>query len=77
MNPKILLVDDEEHVLSGYKRNLRPHFDIVTSTSGKLALSTLKQEGPFAVVVSDYKMPEMNGNQFLSHVKILHRILLE
>ncbi|MBK7105404.1 MAG: response regulator [Ignavibacteriae bacterium] len=69
MNPKILLVDDEEHVLSGYKRNLRSHFEIITSTSGKLALSTLKQEGPFAVVVSDYKMPEMNGNQFLSHVK--------
>ncbi|MBK8944139.1 MAG: response regulator [Ignavibacteriae bacterium] len=69
MNPKILLVDDEEHVLAGYRRTLRSHFEIFTSTSGKLALSTLKQEGPFAVVVSDYKMPEMNGNKFLSLVK--------
>ena len=69
MTPKILLVDDEEHVLSGYKRSLRGHFDIHTAESGKLGLATIKKEGPFAVVVSDFKMPEMNGNQFLSFVK--------
>jgi len=69
MTSKILLVDDEDHILSGYKRNLRGHFDIHTAESGKLGLATIKKEGPFAVVVSDFKMPEMNGNQFLSFVK--------
>ena len=30
MLSKILLVDDEEHILSGYKRNLRSHFEVHT-----------------------------------------------
>lgn len=71
MSPKILLVDDEEHVLSGYKRNLRSHFDVHTAESGKLGLVSIQKNGPFAVVVSDFKMPEMTGNQFLSHVKVV------
>lgn len=69
MAPKVLLVDDEEHVLSGYKRNLRSHFDVYTAAGGKLGLISVQKDGPFAVVVSDFKMPEMNGNQFLSQVK--------
>lgn len=71
MNSKILLVDDDENVLAGYKRNLRNHFEIFTANSGKLGISEIHKEGPFAVVVSDFKMPEMNGTQFLSHVKDL------
>jgi response regulator RpfG family c-di-GMP phosphodiesterase len=69
MAHKILLVDDEEHVLSGFKRNLRTHFEVFTAAGGKLGLETIKHDGPFAVVVSDFKMPEMNGNQFLANVK--------
>lgn len=69
MLPKILLVDDEEHILSGYKRNLRGHFEVHTAEGGKFGLAAIKKEGPFAVVVSDFKMPEMNGNQFLSQVR--------
>jgi len=72
MNSKILLVDDDENVLAGYKRNLRNHFEIFTANSGKFGISTIHKEGPFAVVVSDFKMPEMNGTQFLSHVKDLN-----
>ncbi len=71
MLPKILLVDDEEHVLSGYKRNLRNNFDVETADSGQLGLKKVKNEGPFAVVISDFKMPEMNGNQFLKGVKTI------
>jgi response regulator RpfG family c-di-GMP phosphodiesterase len=69
MAQKILLVDDEEHILSGFKRNLRTHFEVFTAVGGKLGLEVIKHDGPFAVVVSDFKMPEMNGNQFLSNVK--------
>ncbi len=71
MKPKILLVDDEDHVLSGYRRNLRHKFTILTANSGQLGLAKIKEEGPFSVIVSDFKMPEMNGNQFLSKVKTL------
>jgi response regulator RpfG family c-di-GMP phosphodiesterase len=71
MLPKILLVDDEEFVLSGYKRNLRNQFIVYTANSGELGLKILKEKGPFSVVISDFKMPEMNGNIFLSRVKEL------
>jgi len=66
---KILLVDDEQNILSGYKRNLRTFFNVFTASSGREGLNIIKESGPFAVVVSDFKMPEMNGNQFLSKVK--------
>ncbi len=69
MNKKVLLVDDDEMVLSGYKRILRDRFTIFTANGGKAGLEIIEQKGPFAAVVSDFKMPEMNGNQFLSKVK--------
>ena len=69
MLPKILLVDDEKFVLSGYKRNLRNQFTVYTANSGELGLKIIKEKGPFSVVISDFKMPEMDGNKFLSKVK--------
>jgi len=66
---KILLVDDEENILAGYKRNLRNMFNIFTANSGNDALEMIKSSGPFAVVISDYKMPQMNGNQLLSAIR--------
>lgn len=66
---KILLVDDEINILQGYKRNLRNRFEIHTAESGMKALQILDEHSPFAVVVSDFKMPEMNGVDFLAKVK--------
>ena len=66
---KILLVDDERNILSGYKRNLHSKFQLFAAESGKEGLNLLHERGPFAVVVSDYKMPEMNGIDFLSKVR--------
>ena len=51
--PRVLCVDDEPNVLSGLKLSLRRHFDVETATSGAAGLATLKNEGPFAVVLSD------------------------
>ncbi len=65
--PRILFVDDEENILKAIQRSLRKHFDIRTATRGKEGLEILKNEGPFQVVVSDMKMPEMNGAVFLGH----------
>jgi response regulator RpfG family c-di-GMP phosphodiesterase len=66
---KVLLVDDEKNILLGYKRNLRSKFNIFIAESGKEAIKVLKENGPFAVVVSDFKMPQMNGVDFLAKVK--------
>lgn len=69
MNQKILLVDDDANILSAYQRNLRRNFQVVTATSGREGLEVISEEGPFAVIVSDYRMPEMDGVQFLTHAQ--------
>jgi CheY-like chemotaxis protein len=65
----VLFVDDEPHLLEGITRSLRTHFDIRTASSPAEGLQIVKTCGPFAVVVSDMRMPEMNGAQFLSQVR--------
>ena len=69
MNDKILLVDDEVKVLAAIKRQLRKKFSIETAQSGEEALKIIDEKGPFAVIVSDYHMPGMNGIDFLCRVK--------
>ena len=67
---RILLVDDEPNVLDGYRRSLRGQFDISVASGGKEALDKIAREAPVAVVVSDMRMPEMNGVELLKRVKI-------
>lgn len=69
MSYKILCVDDDSNILQGYKRALRRDFDIFIAEGGLEALSIIEKEGPFAVVVSDMRMPVMDGVQFLSRVR--------
>jgi response regulator RpfG family c-di-GMP phosphodiesterase len=69
MNEKILLVDDDPNVLDGLKRLLRKGFSIETETGGEAGLNLLAASGPFAVVLSDMRMPGMNGVQFLTAVR--------
>jgi response regulator RpfG family c-di-GMP phosphodiesterase len=77
--PPILLVDDEVAILDGLRRQLRKKFAVHTANSGAEALELLKDE-PVTVVVSDMRMPQMDGATFLSRVRSLHpnvvRILL-
>ncbi len=63
---KILFVDDEENILHAYKLSLRKKFKVVTANSGPEGLEKLEAEGPFAVIVSDMKMPGMDGIEVLS-----------
>jgi response regulator RpfG family c-di-GMP phosphodiesterase len=72
MTEKILFVDDELNVLESIARQLRKRFTIKTANSGQEALQVLKDEGPFAVIVSDMRMPGMDGVQLLSTVKDLY-----
>jgi response regulator RpfG family c-di-GMP phosphodiesterase len=66
---KILCVDDEPLVLEGLRRTLGESFDVFTATSGAEGLDTISKDGPFAVVVSDMRMPQMDGAVFLSKVR--------
>lgn len=69
MSEKILFVDDEPNLLDGIRRQLRQQFDIETATGGAAGLQTISDCGPFAVVVSDMRMPGMNGPAFLAHAR--------
>ncbi len=69
MTEKVLLVDDDAMVLAGLKRQLRNQFSIDTALSGEDALKQVLENGPYAVIVSDFLMPGMNGIEFLSRVK--------
>jgi response regulator RpfG family c-di-GMP phosphodiesterase len=72
MNKRVLFVDDEQNLLSSYKRILHNKFEITTSNSPRAALEVIKSAGsknPFSVIVSDFKMPEMNGLKFLQEAK--------
>ncbi len=67
--PRILCVDDEQNVLDSFRRLLRKDFDLNTASSGADGLRLMEQNGPFAVVISDFKMPGMNGVEFLTKAK--------
>lgn len=69
MSIKVLLVDDETNVTEGLKRNLRKEpLDIFTASSGRQALRILGEE-TIDIVVSDERMPEMSGAEFVARVQ--------
>jgi response regulator RpfG family c-di-GMP phosphodiesterase len=69
MSERVLFVDDEPQVLEGIQRTLRKQVDLQTATSGEEGLRLLSEAGPFALVVSDMRMPNMNGAQFLAKAR--------
>ena len=67
---RLLFADDESKLLDGLKRSLRPmrdEWDMTFVTSGAEALTALDQ-APFDVVISDMRMPGMDGAQLLREV---------
>lgn len=66
---KILLVDDEENILSGIRRQLKGKYELLTAQSGEEGVRVLEKEKKIQVIISDYKMPKMNGAQFLSKAR--------
>jgi len=69
MNDKVLFVDDEPNVLSSYKRQLGNKCNLETALGGDQALKLINESGPFAVIISDQKMPEMDGVKLLTRVR--------
>jgi response regulator RpfG family c-di-GMP phosphodiesterase len=78
--PSILCVDDEPRIVEGLALHLRKDYRVLTAHGGQSALQLLKQQGAPAVVVSDMRMPGMDGAVLLKHIKNLYpdttRILL-
>ncbi|MCA4962676.1 HD domain-containing phosphohydrolase [Pseudomonas sp. Y24-6] len=70
--PKVLLVDDEESILNSLRRLLRGQpYDVLLATGGAQALEIMAQQ-PIDLVMSDARMPNMDGATFLAHVHQLY-----
>jgi CheY-like chemotaxis protein len=70
--PRILVVDDEEAILETMTFTFEDDYEVLTSSSAREALALLEREGAVAVVISDQRMPEMTGVEFLARVFALH-----
>lgn len=71
MNKRVLIVDDDINILKAHQRNLRFKYEITTASSAEEGLKMIRESAPFALVLSDYRMPDMDGIKFLAAVKRL------
>lgn len=71
MNPKVIFIDDEPHILKAFVRLFRKEeIDIFTSTSPEEVCQLIQTE-TFALIVSDQRMPELEGTKLLERVRDL------
>lgn len=73
VKPTILIVDDEINNLQLLKRTFRGSYNLITASNGIEALDIIKKDGDeISLIVSDQKMPEMEGTEFLKRVNSTH-----
>ena len=66
---RVLLVDDEVSVLDGLRRRLHGRFQVTCAEGGREALGQVASSPPFAVAVSDMRMPDMDGATYLEQLR--------
>jgi len=66
---RILFVDDDANLLASHQRQLKHRFTLDTASDGIGGLEKIASNEPYAVIISDYRMPGMNGVEFLSRAK--------
>lgn len=69
MNQRVLFVDDDQMLLSSMERCLGLQFELDTALSGTEALEKIDSAGNYAVIVSDMRMPLMNGIEFIQEAR--------
>jgi DNA-binding NtrC family response regulator len=78
--PSVLCVDDEPRVVEGLALHLRRRYQVLTANGAQSALEILMDKGAQALIVSDMRMPGIDGGELLRRVQQLYpdmtRILL-
>ena len=73
MSERVLLVDDDHHLLSGLRRQLSGRFELETAQSGQEAIDAVRRAveagDPFAATVCDMRMPGMDGIETLTRIR--------
>lgn len=69
---RVLFVDDEPNILDSIRRQMRKDCEVHTANGGQEALKFLEDTGPVSLVVSDMRMPGMNGAELLTRVRELY-----
>lgn len=69
---RVLMVDDEPNVLAGYRRSIGRRYDLVTAIGAQEALEILEKWPPFSVIITDMRMPEINGLEFIKRARRIH-----
>ena len=71
VNKRVLFIDDDERILAGFRRNLHGVFEVDTAVGPEAGLAKVREHPPYAVVVSDLRMPGMDGITVLAKVREL------
>ena len=66
---KVLFIDDDVNILQAFKRSFRKKYNFMTAEDPEQAIYVIKEHGPFTVIVSDMKMPKLDGASFLGRLK--------
>lgn len=69
LDGRVLFVDDDPGILESFERNLFEEADLRTALGPQRGLELVRDEGPFSVIVSDLRMPQMDGTEFLRRVR--------
>ena len=67
--PTILYVDDDQFNITLFEFNFKNEFEILNATSGSEALDLIQNHDEIKAIVSDVRMPEMDGIEFITKVK--------
>jgi response regulator RpfG family c-di-GMP phosphodiesterase len=74
--PRVLCVDDDAFMLNILTRTIGVDYEVLTSGSGADALQLIEKSEPIQVVVSDHRMPDLSGAQFLRAVRDKHPLIV-
>ena len=67
---KILLVEDEAHLAFNLQFNMQAEgYDVIPAVDGLIALEKYESEGPFAAIVLDVNLPELDGFEVLKKIR--------
>jgi CheY-like chemotaxis protein len=74
--PRVLCVDDDSFLLGILTKTIGVDYEVLTSSSGAEALQLIENTEPFQAVISDHRMPDMSGAQFLQAVRDKHPLIV-